>query len=78
MAKKENGRELLRQDNDSLRKQFVDCRKLLESERARTELYEKALKEIVNQNGLMKFLDDNDWATSEDYFAYVARKALKD
>jgi hypothetical protein len=34
MAKKENGRELLRQDNDSLRKQFVDCRKLLEKERA--------------------------------------------
>lgn len=33
MAKKENGRELLRQDNDALRKQFSACRRLLEEER---------------------------------------------
>lgn len=43
MAKKENGRELLRQDNESLRKQFVDCRKLLEEERTKN-------KELINLN----------------------------
>lgn len=37
MAKKDNGRELLRQDNESLRKQFVDCRKLLNAERKKNE-----------------------------------------
>jgi hypothetical protein len=45
MAKKENGRELLRQDNESLRKQFIDCRNLLEKEREENqELREEALK----------------------------------
>lgn len=37
MAKKENGRELLRQDNDALRKQFIACRNLLDAERKENE-----------------------------------------
>jgi len=38
--------------------------------------YEKALKECIEQNGLMDFLDENDWATSEDYFVKLAKEAL--
>lgn len=44
--------------------------------RDKSEKYEQALVEINEQKGLMEFLDNNEWATSEDYFAHVARKAL--
>ena len=40
--------------------------------------YENVLREIVEQRGLIKFLDENDWASTEDYFAHIARKALRD
>lgn len=39
--------------------------------------YEYALEEIVNQDGLIAFLDKNEWATAEDYFSHVAKKALQ-
>lgn len=38
--------------------------------------YEKALKECIEQNGLLKFLEENEWATQEDYFVKLAKEAL--
>jgi hypothetical protein len=48
MTKKENGRELLRQDNAALRKQFVDCRDLLEKEREENAIMREKLAEAAN------------------------------
>ena len=42
------------------------------------DIMKKALREIDKQTGLMEYLDANEWATAEDYFAHVARKALKE
>lgn len=42
------------------------------------ERYEETLVEVVEQKNLIDFLDKNEWATSEDYFAHLARKALKE
>ena len=40
--------------------------------------YEVALKEISKNRGLISFLENNDWATEEDYFSMVAQIALDD
>ena len=40
--------------------------------------YEVALKEISKNRGLINFLENNDWATEEDYFSMVAQIALDD
>lgn len=40
--------------------------------------YEVALKEISKNRGLNNFLQNNDWATEEDYFSMVAQIALDD
>jgi hypothetical protein len=40
--------------------------------------YEVALKEISKNRGLFNFLENNDWATEEDYFSMVAQIALDD
>ena len=40
--------------------------------------YEVALKEISKNRGLNSFLENNDWATDEDYFSMVAQIALDD
>lgn len=40
--------------------------------------YEEALKEVIEQKGLVNFLNENDWATTEDYFAHIAREALRE
>ena len=40
--------------------------------------YEVALKEISKNRGLISFLENNDWATDEDYFSMVAQIALDD
>ena len=40
--------------------------------------YEVALKEISKNRGLIGFLENNDWATEEDYFSMVAQIALDD
>lgn len=40
--------------------------------------YEVALKEISKSRGLISFLENNDWATEEDYFSMVAQIALDD
>ena len=40
--------------------------------------YEVALKEISKNRGLSNFLQNNDWATEEDYFSMVAQIALDD
>ena len=40
------------------------------------ERYEKFLKECIEQDGLMDFLDKNDWATQEDYFSHLGKEAL--
>ena len=40
--------------------------------------YEVALKEISKNRGLNSFLENNDWATEEDYFSMVAQIALDD
>ena len=39
--------------------------------------YEDAFHEILKQNNLCQFLDENEWATTEDYFYQIALKALK-
>ena len=39
--------------------------------------YEDAFHEILEQNNLCQFLDENEWATTEDYFYQIALKALK-
>lgn len=41
------------------------------------EAMEEALKECDEQNGLLEFLDKNEWAITEDYISKVARKALE-
>jgi hypothetical protein len=40
--------------------------------------YEKALKECIEQKGLLDFLTANDWAISEDYFVQLAKEALQE
>ena len=40
--------------------------------------YEVALKEISKNRGLISFLENNNWATEEDYFSMVAQIALDD
>jgi hypothetical protein len=40
--------------------------------------YEKALRECIEQKGLMDFLDKNEWAISEDYFVHLAKEALQE
>jgi archaellum component FlaC len=40
--------------------------------------YENVLREVEQQKGLLDFLDNNDWATTEDYFVYLSREAFKD
>jgi hypothetical protein len=56
---------------------FADvAHKQLIEYRRKIECYEKVLKECIEQDGLMKFLDDNDWAISEDYFVQLAKDAL--
>ena len=40
--------------------------------------YEVALKEISKNRGLINFLENNDWATEEDYFSMVAQISLDD
>lgn len=40
--------------------------------------YEVALKEVSKNRGLINFLENNDWATEEDYFSMVAQIALDD
>lgn len=42
------------------------------------DIMKTALQEIDKQTGLMDFLDANEWATAEDYFAHIARQALKE
>lgn len=39
--------------------------------------YEDAFHEILEQNNLCQFLDENEWATTEDYLYAIALKALK-
>ena len=39
--------------------------------------YEDAFHEILEQNNLCQFLDENEWATTEDYLYQIALKALK-
>lgn len=49
----------------------------VEQNDSRLAKYEHALLEVQRQTGLMEFLDENDWATTEDYFASVAKDAMK-
>ena len=39
--------------------------------------YEDAFHEILEQKNLCQFLDENEWATTEDYLYVIALKALK-
>jgi hypothetical protein len=50
MAKRTNGRQLVKQDNDSLRKQFEDCRDLLLKEREEVIRLRDENHELVSLN----------------------------
>jgi hypothetical protein len=43
----------------------------------RVKAYKKTLMECIRQDGLIDFLDNNDWASSEDYFVHIAKEVLK-
>lgn len=40
------------------------------------ETMEETLKECIQQKGLLEFLDENEWATTEDYVSVIAKNAL--
>ncbi|RKJ64928.1 hypothetical protein D7X33_25535 [Butyricicoccus sp. 1XD8-22] len=55
---------------------FCDkCEEIVEL-RVKIQRYERALLECVNRRGLLNFLEENDWATSDDYFVKIAKEAL--
>lgn len=39
--------------------------------------FEECLNEVMEQKGLLPFLEKNEWATVEDYFVHLAEEALK-
>jgi hypothetical protein len=39
--------------------------------------YEDCLHEVMEQKNLMKWLDENEWATVQDYFVYLVEEAMK-
>lgn len=39
--------------------------------------YEAAFDEILNQNHLEDFLNENEWATTEDYLCHVVYEVLE-
>lgn len=59
---------------------FLQARKYkskMAKQDSRMAKYEHALLEVQRQTGLMEFLDENDWATTEDYFTFLAKDAMK-
>ena len=58
----------------------TEVNKLLDSLKESNELNDrliKGLEEVMNQNGLADFLEDNNGASTEDYFSYIAKQALE-
>jgi hypothetical protein len=39
--------------------------------------FEECLNEVMEQKGLLEFLEKNEWATSEDYFVHLVKEALE-
>lgn len=44
---------------------------------SRLAKYEHALKEVQRHTGLSEFLEQNEWATTEDFFNFLAKDAMK-
>ncbi len=43
-----------------------------------TAVYKTVLKKIISGRQLSRFLSENDWATSEDFYSMIAQEALNE